>query len=90
MKSYAIIVYIYNVLKHLNLYLFYMKFLSEKKLNVLIFFFSFGLFLNAQIIHVVDSNSGESIENVAIFSIDKTKKCPLQTIMEKQVLMNLI
>jgi hemoglobin/transferrin/lactoferrin receptor protein len=50
-----------------------MKFLSEKKLNVLVFFFSFVSFLSAQIIHVVDSNSGESIENVAIFSIDKTK-----------------
>ena len=49
------------------------NFLSEKKLNVLVFFFSFGSFLSAQIIHVVDSKSGESIENVAIFSIDKTK-----------------
>ena len=50
-----------------------MKFLSEKKSIALFLFFCFESFLSAQIIHVVDSNTGESIENVAIFSIDKTK-----------------
>lgn len=49
-----------------------MKFLSEKKLIVYLFF-SFVLSLNSQTVHVIDSNSGESIENVAIFYIDKTK-----------------
>ena len=49
-----------------------MKFLSEKKLIVYLFFSSV-LSLNSQTVHVIDSNSGESIENVAIFYIDKTK-----------------
>lgn len=49
-----------------------MKFLSEKKLLVYLFFSSV-LSLNSQTVHVIDSNSGESIENVAIFNIDKTK-----------------
>ena len=49
-----------------------MKFLSEKKLIVYLFFSSV-LSLNSQTVQVIDSNSGESIENVAIFYIDKTK-----------------
>ena len=48
-----------------------MKFLSKNKLIILLFFS--GLFMNGQIIHVVDSNSGESIESVAVFNNDKTK-----------------
>ena len=50
-----------------------MKFLSEKK--IIYFFFLFFSMLNsfAQSVMVEDQNTGERIENVAIFSIDKTQ-----------------
>ena len=50
-----------------------MKFLSKKKLIVLLFFFTYGFLIHAQTIYVEDANSGEPIENVAVFSIDKTQ-----------------
>jgi len=50
-----------------------MKFLSKKNLIVLLFFFTYGFLTHAQTIYVEDANSGDPIENVAIFSIDKTQ-----------------
>ena len=48
-----------------------MRSLNEKKLIIVLF--SFVSFLKAQTVHVIDSNSGESLEDVAVFSVDKTK-----------------
>ena len=50
-----------------------MRFLSKKKLIILLFFFTCRFLSHAQTIYVEDSNSGEPLENVAIFSIDKTQ-----------------
>ena len=50
-----------------------MKFLSDKRLLFLVLVFSIVCHSQAQLVYVEDMNSGEPIENVAIFSIDKAQ-----------------